>query len=77
MNISSDFGFTSNQTFYREGRTRDEEHNLEQIKLVLDIFQNNTRVLREPEYTAILILYIVLVSAAGIARELKESLKIM
>ena len=43
----------------------EDEHNLEQIKLVLDMFEKNTKVLNEPMFTIILILYGVLVSFAG------------
>ena len=43
----------------------EDEHNLEQIKLVLDMFEKNTKVLTEPLFTIILILYGVLVSCAG------------
>ena len=43
----------------------EDEHNLEQIKLVLDMFEKNTKVLTEPLFTIILILYGVLVSSAG------------
>jgi uncharacterized membrane protein len=40
-------------------------HNLEQIKLVLDMFEKDTKVLTEPLFTIILILFGVLVSFAG------------
>ena len=43
----------------------EDDHNLEQIKLVLDMFEKNTKVLTEPLFTIILILYGVLVSSAG------------
>ena len=43
----------------------EDDHNLEQIKLVLEMFEKNTKVLTEPLFTIILILYGVLVSSAG------------
>ena len=43
----------------------EDDHNLEQIKLVLAMFEKNTKVLTEPLFTIILILYGVLVSSAG------------
>ena len=43
----------------------EDDHNLEQIKLVLDMFEKNTKVLTDPLFTIILILYGVLVSFAG------------
>ena len=43
----------------------EDDLNLEQIKLVLEMFEKNTKVLTEPLFTIILILYGVLVSSAG------------
>ena len=43
----------------------EDDHNLEQIKLVLDMFEKNTMVLTKPLFTIILIFYGVLVSSAG------------
>ena len=54
-----------NQTMYNT-TTREQEYIIEQIELVLEMFQKNTRVLMEPMYTIIIILYILLVSSAGI-----------
>ena len=42
-----------------------ENHYLEQMELVLDMFEKNTKVVDEPLFTLIIILYTVLVSAAG------------
>ena len=38
---------------------------MEQMELVLDMFEKNTKVVDEPLFTLIIILYTVLVSAAG------------
>ena len=46
--------------------SREDAHNLEQIQLVLDLFEKNTKVMADPLVTIIIILYGVLVSAAGI-----------
>jgi hypothetical protein len=46
--------------------TREDAHNLEQIQMVLDLFEKNTKVMADPLFTVIIILYGVLVSAAGI-----------
>ena len=43
----------------------EDDHNLEQIKLVLEMFEKNTKVLTKPLFTIILILYGVLVSSVG------------
>jgi hypothetical protein len=42
----------------------EDDHNMEQIKLVLDMIEKNTMVLTEPLFTIILTLYVVLVSSA-------------
>ena len=46
--------------------SREDAHNLELIQLVLDLFEKNTKVMADPLVTIIIILYGVLVSAAGI-----------
>ena len=43
----------------------EQNHNLEQMELVLEMFEKNTKVVAEPLFTLIIILYTVLVSAAG------------
>ena len=43
----------------------DLDHSLEQIKVVLDIFQEDNLVLGEPANTVIIAMYCILVSVAG------------
>ena len=43
----------------------EQDHNLEQMELVLEMFEKNTKVVAEPLFTLVIILYTVLVSAAG------------
>jgi hypothetical protein len=59
------FGVRAEMNYSSTIVSSEDDHNLEQIKLVLDMFEKNTKVLTEPLFTIILILYGVLVSFAG------------